>query len=120
MITEERELALCIFMDFMGPDVFHDKSELGTIREKHDSDKLDKEKLSEGIDMTNNMQEALRANRKTYLESIFNSEDEYDSPEMSQLSYGGEYLFSDNCKQVELNGDFSKSDLIKIAQSMQD
>ena len=62
--------------------------------------------------------EALSPARREYLSQIFESPNE-DAPMMRQLSYGGEYQFFDNCKQVELNGDFSKSDLIHIAQSMQ-
>lgn len=62
--------------------------------------------------------EKMSPERRLHLNQIFESARDDDQPMMQQMSYGGEHQFYDNCRQVELNGDFSKKDLIKIAQAM--
>jgi len=39
-------------------------------------------------------------------------------PELQQLHFGGDYHFDDNRKQVELHGEFSKKDLLRIAEKL--
>jgi len=40
-------------------------------------------------------------------------------PEMRMMSFGGDYNFDVNRTQVELNGEFSKDDLLRIAMVME-
>ena len=56
--------------------------------------------------------------RRSMLSETFKKMRETDEPVqpmMRQMSFGGDYSFDENRKQVELSGDFSKEDLLRIA-----
>ena len=44
--------------------------------------------------------------------------DENKEPEMRMMQFGGYHLFDPNNKQVELDGTFSRADLMRIILSM--
>lgn len=60
--------------------------------------------------------------RKAIEQAFMSSESTTTPPEppMRQMHFGGSYCFDQNRKQVELNGDFSKEDLFRIALTMRD
>lgn len=64
--------------------------------------------------------------RRKHLDDVFRKmreslEDgqEFDQPMMRQTSFGGSIIFDENRKQVELEGEFSKEDLIRIALTLE-
>lgn len=65
----------------------------------------------------------LSPGRRAAIEKAFDfSKDSTEPPEppMRQMHFGGNYCFDQNRKQVELNGEFSKEDLFRIALTMID
>jgi hypothetical protein len=64
----------------------------------------------------------LSPERKRDLNSIFSDmreSEEHLQPMMRQTHFGGECNFDVNRKQVELNGVFSKADLLRIAMILE-
>ena len=60
--------------------------------------------------------------RRAQLEEAFcqmRTTSEPIQPEMRAMNFGGDYCFDPRRTQVELNGDFSKDDLLRIAFAME-
>lgn len=61
--------------------------------------------------------------RRKAVEEVFskarNSGDDFEiQPPMRMMNFGGDYTFDENRKQVDLEGTFSKEDLLRIAMVM--